>query len=216
MRKRFTASGYSFGKTYYRNYYDSTIAENTGGASMLYTLKTHYRNAPSVNMYNQKSVAGTSGTRDDGTTYTTFPMIVDIGEAYPTTCAVDIVQQIHSKINKDEPSCKVSFICSLVTNSGLMTNEELQLLINYKTNVIRRTEEGKKLVKQYYTLGAVLEKKMQNDIVKHSVYREVYDRWLKDVLEAVKVNNKDKATELYLECVDWLCKKYKVPNGVKK
>ncbi len=229
MRERYNAVGYNFGKTAYRNLYQARQRDCVAGGHPLYVMKTHAVAAPKTSMTpsvyvpaHMAQVLVSSYVDDNGVRQDTYEeqMIPGHEEATGATVvgigAVDIANWIHIKINNHRPSCKVSFICTLVQESGLMSQADLDILIDHKLTEVKKTTRGRAMVLEYHKLGGILERKMQSDLRKSVVYKYVYETWLVDILAAVKTGEFDVAEKLYIECLYYLIDKYKVKIDDKR
>lgn len=172
------------------------------GAGSLNMLKVHAGIAGS--MPNSKTIINAiDGTLD----------IEVIGDGSEIVASTDLNNWIKKLVNNDEPSCMTSFVCTLVHNSGIMSQEDLDVLIHHKATYVRKTKQGRKQVSEYHRLGGVLENKMQSDPNYHWLCDKLYDNWLKDCVIAVKDNKPDEAEKLYNDMLDWLCDRYKVKRN---
>jgi len=206
MRERFTVTSYNYGKTAYRNMYEAVHTNAVQGAKAKKVLVEHRKVAPKVLMRPTHFVDCEETSDVDGEIETkTWQELREYGVAEAAIGAVDITEWIHTKINNDRPSCKVSFICSMAEQSGLLSAEELEMLIKHKEGYVMQTDEGRKIVQKYHRLGSVLERKMQGDA---EVSQIVHDRWLRGVVEDVRSGRYEAAEEKYMECIGWLSKRY--------
>jgi len=198
MRFRYGNNPYRYGLTWYRNMAAAIRARSTGGSAPLKVLKEHARNAGVWNVQAESE----TGQR--------------VGPAVDVAGAVDLVNQVHSMGNTDKPECMTSFICTLAKDSGVMSAEELEVMLDHQAGYLLQSTRGRKIVKEYHKLGAVLERKMQQDMHKLKMYQKLYDTWLKKVVELIKAKEYDEAEKVYYECVRWLCEYYEVKNGYFK
>ena len=207
MRERFS-HGYSYNKTFFRNLYDSYINWNIAGASSLNLLKLHAKTVGSTP--NTKEVITTVQDPDTGEMTSNSS---NIGDGSLIVASANMADMIHDKVNNDKPSCMTSFICTLVHTSGIMSQDDLDILIDHKVNYVRRTRRGMKQVSEYHRLGGIIEDKLQNDPSFYTIANKLYDTWLRDCVIAVRSNEPDEFERLYTEMVDWLCERYKVTRN---
>ena len=200
MRERYYKTKYSFAKTAFVNMYYARRVEAIGAAHALYLLKKHEKLVPVVDG------PFTKGVDEEGR----VPMYIMFkrNDGGKLLGAVDVAEQVHSMINNYRPNCLLSWICTMVKNSGLITEEELAMLIDHKMNYVKSTKRGRKIVLEYNRLGSVIEKRMLADLKRDEVYRKVYDDWLASVVVDVREGRFDEAEVKYMQAVDWLCTRY--------
>lgn len=203
MTYRVPAS-HNYGLTYYRNFYNNRVAGGRSGAKAIKVLQQHMTDAPVWDAANQDTVDGPGGIQ----------IPYDIDGTVPCNGAVDVVKWLKAEINSDTIDCKVSFICSLVQETGIMPQEDLDIFIAHKQNYVRATERGRAIVSQYHKLGAVLERKMQQDLYRYKVYEHLYEEWLKEVVQYIKDEEFDLAEETYFEAIKYLAKRYNMEGSL--
>ena len=196
MRERYYKTKYSFAKTAFVNMYRTRKVEAVGAAHSLYILKKHEKLTPRV--------SSPHVSNSDELVYRMFTEVTEGG----MIGAVDAADQVHSMVNDHRPSCSVSWICTMAKNSGLITKEELDMLIDHKMNYVKATKRGRKIVLEYNRLGSVIEKRMMADLKRNDVYKKVYDDWLADVVVDIREGRFDEAEIKYMQAVDWLCARY--------
>jgi len=216
MRERFNAVGYSYAKSYYRNIYDMQTSHGVRGASALGAIKMIRTKGVWDAGDTEYIPASTHEDPEDpeGTISVPATVIPVPDTKEPTLCAVNMANQVHSKVNTHRPSCKFSFICTLAQESDTITMEELELLISHKETVVKRTVKGRRMVQQYHRLGSVLERRMQSDLNRYELYDKLHRVWLNDIVKEVQASNADRAEKLYLDMLKYLCTRYGVVYNV--
>jgi len=209
MRERFNVIGYDYGKTMYRNIYDNIATTNMQGAKAKKIIHMMAKKVPNWEVPSNKYVTVES-TDNEGRTTTTQVLQPILGTERNLLGAINVAPQVHSKVNTHRPSCKFSFICTLSRESGVLTSEELQLLIDHKTGYVKNTSRGRTMVQQYHRLGSVLERHMQADLNRYWLYNTLYDRWLKNIVKYVRDGEYDNAEDSYLDMLKYLCRRYNV------
>ena len=199
---------YDFGKTAYRNFYSNRIAGAVSGAKSIRAINKHMELAPSWSTANQIVVPEQDSETEEW--YDTYIDSTEPSDARLCNGAVDIDVWLKANINNDVIECNVSFICSLVKQTGLMSQEDLDIFIDHKVNYVRKTKRGRKIVAQYHRLGAIMQRKMEEDLYRHAIYKHLYITWLADVVECIKQKEFDKAEKLYFEAIEFLAKRYKL------
>lgn len=206
---------YNFGMSYYRNFYSNRVAGGVSGAKAIRVLNKHleYTAGTDWYTYNQEMVETPDGEDPPGVIITYEDIVFEedgITPIDPVLCtsSLDMDEWLKEHINNDVIECKTSFICSLVKETGIMPQEDLDIFIAHKQNYVRSTERGRRIVSQYHRLGSVLERKMQQDLYRYKVYTHLYETWLKDVVQYIKDEEFTKAEETYFEAIKYLAKRY--------
>jgi len=204
MRILVRATDYKFSKTFFRNVYDGITNDSISNGRLFHMMKSvHYAKVPKS--VQQNIVSYTTYVNDEGNS-TSTPVY---GPTFEISGGADFTNYIKTHINNNEPECKWSFICTMSKESGLISQEELDMLIDFKMRKILVDREGKRIVAEYKKFGLSVEQKIRNDISHRKVHQYMYDTWLRDIVELVKNDcSRNEFLVKYYAMVNWLKRRY--------
>jgi len=78
---------------------------------------------------------------------------------------------------------------------------ELQLLRDFRDQILRQTEEGKHLIEQYYDIAPTIVKRIQKRDDAKQIFTRIWDRYLSQCIKYIEVNQHELSVELYTEMV---------------
>jgi len=103
--------------------------------------------------------------------------------------------------------CFLSTAC--IQHKNLSDNcTELQLLRNFRDNYMRQSGHGQQLVQEYYSIGPILVRAIEQDAKKASTYHYIYS-CIQNACEKIRLQENKKAQAVYTQMVKRLSKKYK-------
>lgn len=85
---------------------------------------------------------------------------------------------------------------------------ELQLLRGYRDEYLIASEEGKKIVEQYYDIAPTIVKHINQTERSKEVYEEIYEKYLLTCIDLVEKQKMEECKEVYSSMVRELQKKY--------
>ena len=85
---------------------------------------------------------------------------------------------------------------------------ELNLLRNYRDNILAVEEDGQKLINEYYDIAPTIVKRIDRSEDSDAIYNKLYDDFIVKCIENIENYEYDKCREIYTEMVTELKKKY--------
>lgn len=90
--------------------------------------------------------------------------------------------------------------------------EELNELRRFRDNyILNRGKEGADLVDEYYRIGPIVVKRIDNDWNPFAVYEELWEDYVYPSCKYIKNQMWDSALQIYIEMVRHMCEKYSIP-----
>lgn len=85
---------------------------------------------------------------------------------------------------------------------------ELNTLRAYRDGYLSETEEGRRIVEEYYNIAPTIVKRIDRQEDAHNIYRGIWEEYLSRCIRLIEEDEKDKCKELYISMVRSLEKEY--------
>lgn len=85
---------------------------------------------------------------------------------------------------------------------------ELNTLRAYRDGYLSETEEGRRIVEEYYNIAPTIVKRIDRQEDAHNIYRGIWEEYLSRCIRLIEEDEKDKCKELYISMVRSLKKEY--------
>ena len=88
--------------------------------------------------------------------------------------------------------------------------EELNTLRDFRDEHINNTDEGQRLVLEYYRVAPLIIEQIDLEDDPIAIYHKLWNDYIKPSCCEIKNNNYNLAKDIYIEMVLHLCRKYKI------
>lgn len=85
---------------------------------------------------------------------------------------------------------------------------ELNTLRAYRDGYLSETEEGRRIVEEYYNIAPTIVKRIDRQEDADNIYRGIWEKYLSRCIRLIEEDEKDKCKELYISMVRSLEKEY--------
>lgn len=85
---------------------------------------------------------------------------------------------------------------------------ELTLLREYRDGYLLSTEDGRRIVEEYYNIAPTIVKRINREEHAEEIYREIWDRYLGPCVHLIEEDGKEECCRLYSDMVRSLERKY--------
>lgn len=105
---------------------------------------------------------------------------------------------------------KLCYITTAVCDSLNKEDDcrELNLLRDYRDNILAAETEGQELINEYYDIAPTIVKRINRSEGSDEVYSKLYDEFIVKCIKSIENYEYDKCREIYTEMVTELKKKY--------
>ena len=236
MNQQLGAFVYDFNRTYYENAYGNMLRENKtkGRAATLFNSR---EGSTPDQLYWYDSTWGGAGQEtvndifvDSGVDIKKYvqniyngdqplcmidSMFKEITEAVWGSLGLCSVGQVIYDIIDSFTDLFGTFICTATVKAGKCGEQLVEVLKEYRDEVVPNLPEGKKMARYYTVVGPKIVSAIEEDPYKDDIYRYLGMHYVSPLMALIDKNDYKQAMKLYFTMMDEMVKKYGITTSSK-